>query len=81
MYMRSSRVLSKIFKLNSSSTIVKSISYPFGYVVGANFNEFIDIPTSRLLKDVTDKYPSNTFINSFEQNQQLTYQQALEKAE
>jgi acyl-CoA synthetase (AMP-forming)/AMP-acid ligase II len=57
------------------------LNYRFGYSVGVNLDESINVSTSRHFKDMTEQYPSNIFINSYDQDQQLTYQQVLERAE
>jgi acyl-CoA synthetase (AMP-forming)/AMP-acid ligase II len=57
------------------------MQYRFTHVQGSNLDQSINVSTSRHLKNMTEKHPSSILINSYDQDQQLTYQQVLEKAE
>ena len=81
MHIKAMRTLAKFLKPNSHFRLLNTMKYSFGYTVGANFDQYISVSTSRHLKDMTEQFPSNIFINSYDQDQQLTYQQVLEKAE
>lgn len=77
MYLKAPPALRRIFQLSSPFPLVRSSKYGFGYSVGADFDQYIRASTSRHLKDMTEKFPSNILINSYDQNQRLTYQQVL----
>ncbi len=77
MHIKASRVLSRFFQSSNPLRLTNPIRYGFGYSVGPDFDDFIKVCTSRNLRDMTEKFPSNIFINSYDQSQQLTYQQVL----
>jgi non-ribosomal peptide synthetase component F len=81
MHIKASRAVSRFFQSNNNFRLMNSIRYGFGYSVGSDFDDSIKVCTSRNLRDMAEKFPSNIFINSYDQNQQLTYQQVLKQAE
>ena len=76
-----SALLKNVYKMRTSSLLVTRTLCNFAYVSGPNFEQTINVSTSRFLKDMADKTPSQVMLNSYDQDQRLTYQQVLEKAE
>lgn len=74
MHFKASRAFGRFFSSNTNFRLMSSIRYRFGYAIGPDFEDPIKVSTSRNLRDMTEKFPSNIFINSFDQGQQLTYQ-------
>ncbi len=73
MYLKSA-LLPSLCRIRPTPLLVKRNGYGFGYTVGSNFGNYINVSTSRHMKDMTDKYASSILINSYDQNEQLTYQ-------
>lgn len=63
--------------LKWSKNILSSLRYSIAHVVGSNQVKFIEQSTSCHLRNMVEKYSSQILINSYDQNQQLTYQQVL----
>jgi hypothetical protein len=74
MHIKASRAFGRFFSSTGHFKLTSPIRYRFGYSVGSDFEDPIKVSTSRNLRDMADKFPSNVFINSFDQGQQLTYQ-------
>lgn len=74
MHIKVSRVFDRFFLSYNPFRLTNPISYRFGYSIGSDFEDPIKVSTSRNMRDMTEKFPTNIFINSFDQGQQLTYQ-------